>query len=422
MRPGQQPVRVELDPLVDPHVKRGRQGAEVLAVADDPVGPLDRRGAEPRPAPDQAAPDDDVWLDPVVDVERGELGQVDGRGDPDDPVDVVLVGAVDRDLVAPIAAGPDPVVRDEVADAERQPEREEVRDQVMDAADLGEDVERGQPDDLGDEVEQVEREVAPQQVAADLAPAEHPQLDQDEVAQGRDLGREEGRPEQLLLPHRQDEAVERDLVDDDPGQADEGELGWAEEGSEEATDPRPAVPACGALVVRGLRHRSLGTGAGPPHRSGGRTERQTSPPDTQTPEGTNWSAGPFPPMQAPATRFRRTPVRSRRRRCKHLRRRFRSVMAPSGRTNIRGRPRRWLWGYPRTSVTEGPIDARCPRSVHASGPERWVEGRFQGEGGRGRRGGQSRSTDCQIATAAVASTDLEATPASTSLEHPGACT
>ncbi len=66
-----------------------------------------------------------------------------------------------------------------------------------------------------------------------------------------------------------------------------------------------------------------------------RTERQTAE-HNETPEGTNRSAGPFPPMQAPATRFLRTPVRSRRRRCKHLRRRFRSVMAPSGKSNDTG--------------------------------------------------------------------------------------
>ena len=56
----------------------------------------------------------------------------------------------------------------------------------------------------------------------------------------------------------------------------------------------------------------------------------------ETPEGTNRFAGPFPPMQAPAARFLRTPVRSCRRRCKHLRRHLRSVMAPSGKTNSTG--------------------------------------------------------------------------------------
>ena len=37
VRPGEQPVRVELDPLPDPHVECGRQRPEVLAVADHPV-------------------------------------------------------------------------------------------------------------------------------------------------------------------------------------------------------------------------------------------------------------------------------------------------------------------------------------------------------------------------------------------------
>ena len=103
-----------------------------------------------------------------VTLNDGQLGEMDRRGDPDDAVDVVLVGAVDRHLVAPIATGPDPVVGDEVADAEGQAERDEVRDQVVDATDLGQDVERRQSDDLGHEVQQVERQVAPEQVAADL--------------------------------------------------------------------------------------------------------------------------------------------------------------------------------------------------------------------------------------------------------------
>ncbi len=336
MRPGQQPVRVDLDPLADPDVEGGRQGPEVLAVADHPVAAPDRRDVQARAAADEPAADDDVRLHLVGHVERRQLGQVDRRGDPDDPVDVVLIGAVDRHLVAPIAAGPDPVVGDEVTDAEGQAERHQVRDQVVDATDLGEDVQGRQPDDLGDEVEQVERQVAPQEMAADLPATEHPQLDEDEVRQGRDLGRQERRPEELLFAHRGHERVQRDLVDEDPGDADERELARAEEGSEEATDPRPAVPACGALGVRlGLRHRSLGTDGRRPHRNrapNGASNRGR----TETPEGTNRSAGPFPPMQAPATRFRRTPVRSRRRRCKHLRRRFRSVMAPSGKTNDTG--------------------------------------------------------------------------------------
>ena len=129
VRPGQEPVRVELDPvaLIDPDVERRRQGAKVLAVADDPVESLDGLSVEMRPATDEPASDDDIGFHPVGDVERRELGQMDGRGDPDDAVNVVLVGAVDRDLVAPVPAGPDPVVRDEVADPERQPERDEVR-------------------------------------------------------------------------------------------------------------------------------------------------------------------------------------------------------------------------------------------------------------------------------------------------------
>ena len=59
-------------------------------------------------------------------------------------------------------------------------------------------------------------EVAPQQVAADLAVAEHPELGQEEVAEGRDLRREDRRPEELVLAHGQDEGVQRDLVDEDP--------------------------------------------------------------------------------------------------------------------------------------------------------------------------------------------------------------
>ena len=104
-----------------------------------------------------------------------------------------------------------------------------------------------------------------------------------------------------LLAHRRHEEVERDLVDEDPGDADEREFARAEEGSEEATDPRPAVPACGALGVRlGLRHRSLGTGGRPRHRN-------------RAPNGaSNRGAQRKRPKEpiGPLVRFRR---------CKHLR-------------------------------------------------------------------------------------------------------
>ena len=53
------------------------------------------------------------------------------------------------DLVASVAAGPDPVVGDQVADPEGQPDRDEVRDQVVDPDELGEDVEGRQADDAG---------------------------------------------------------------------------------------------------------------------------------------------------------------------------------------------------------------------------------------------------------------------------------
>ena len=337
-----------------------------------------------RPATDEPASDDDIGFHPVGDVERRELGQMDGRGDPDDAVNVVLVGAVDRDLVAPVPAGPDPVVRDEVADPERQPERDEVRDEVMDPADLGQDVEDREADDLGRQVEEVEREVAPEEVAPDLASAEDPQLDQDEVGEGRDLRRQERRDQQLLLPHHGDEGVQRDLVDDDARDPDKRELRGTEEGAEEATDPRPAVPACGALGVRlGLRHCSLGAVGGPPHRSRAPNGASNRPGRNETPEGTNRSAGPFPPMQAPATRFLRTPVRSRHRRCKHLRPRFRSVMAPSGRTNSTGAMAGLAMGL---STNFGP-NRRIRSALSTVRPRsRWRTGR----GGWSRRGVNAR--------------------------------
>ena len=57
---------------------------------------------------------------------------------------------------------------------------------------------------------------------------------------------------------------------------------------------------------------------------------------SKTPEGTNQSADPWPRMQAPTTRFRRTPVHPRHRRCKHLRRRWWTAPAPSGKTYLTG--------------------------------------------------------------------------------------
>ena len=125
-----------------------------------------------------------------------------------------------------------------------------------------------------------------------------------------------------------------------------------------AESPRASSSGLKAPAHRPLRAKSTMTcPAGPwlpayprPSRLGGRNQGGCPPPvhvaaehrevrgpgRNETPEGTNRSAGPFPPMQAPATRFLRTPVRSRHRRCKHLRPRFRSVMAPSGRTNSTG--------------------------------------------------------------------------------------
>ena len=90
--------------------------------------------------------------------------------------------------------------------------------------------------------------------------------------------------------------------------------------------------------------------------------------------------------------------RSRRRRCKHLRRRFRSVMAPSGKTNGTGGRRVWLWGYPRTSRLEAIPSALStvrprtrPRPVPAtawgqrSSGQRTSPGRTRIRPGRARR-------------------------------------
>ena len=92
---------------------------------------------------------------------------------------------------------------------------------------------------------------------------------------------------------------------------------------------------------------------------------------------------PVSAMQAPATRFRRTPVRRRHRRCKHLRRRFRSVMAPSGRPNNRaaGIPGYGVIHELQALVTN---EGRCPRSVHGPGPADVGWGRGE-RGPRGRR-------------------------------------
>jgi hypothetical protein len=93
----------------------------------------------------------------------------------------------------------------------------------VDADQLGQHVERRQSDGLRREVQDVEGQVPPQDVAAELTIAEDPQLGQDEVAEGRYLGREDrGRQERNGRGIDQD--VERGLVDEDPDDPDNCEL------------------------------------------------------------------------------------------------------------------------------------------------------------------------------------------------------
>jgi hypothetical protein len=91
----------------------------------------------------------------------------------------------------------------------------------------------------------------------------------------------------------------------------------------------------------------------------------------ETPEGTNRFAGPSPPMQAPAARFLRTTVRSLRRRCKHLRRHLRSVMAPSGKTNSSGAEPGLAMGLSTNFGSRAPIPSALS-TVHPR--TRWRKG------------------------------------------------
>jgi hypothetical protein len=83
-------------------------------------------------------------------------------------------------------------------------------------------------------------------------------------------------------------------------------------------------------------------------------------------------------MQAPAARFLRTPVRSRRRRCKHLRRRLRSVIAPSSKAHSKGAEPGLAMGlstnFGRNRVIPSVLSTVRPRT-------RWRKGWWCGLGG-----------------------------------------
>ena len=160
----------------------------------------------------------------------------------------------------------------------------------------------------------------------------------------------------------------------------------------------------------------------PIHRSVER-HRAAEPGHNETPEGTNRFAGPFPPMQAPAARFLRTPVRSLRRRCKHLRRRLRSVMAPSGKTNTTGAGPRLAMGL----STNFEARVRIPCALSTVRPRtRWRKGWCRGIGARngprlaycssGQRSPPGRSTSPSASSRTVrssgdgASRDLDQVP------------
>ena len=170
-------------------------------------------------------------------------------------MDVVLEPAVDRALVAAVAAGPDPVVGHEVADPEGQADRHEVRDQVVHAGEIGQHVQHGHAHEQRRHVEQVERQVAPDGVAGRIAVAEHPQLGQQEVVERRHLRREHRR-DQVVDPEPLDQDEQRRLVDEDPEDADERELRGMQQSPEESSNMGLAVPAalplCGLLCLNAL--------------------------------------------------------------------------------------------------------------------------------------------------------------------------
>ncbi len=105
---------------------------------------------------------------------------------------------------------------------------------------------------------------------------------------------------------------------------------------------------------------------------------------TETPEGTNRSVGPWPLMQAPATRFRQTPIQPRRRRCKHLRHRCRSVLAPSGNAYYGGSDARLAMGL----STNFGLEAPDRLALSTFRPRRRALG--DGAGGDGSSGGSPK--------------------------------
>ncbi len=163
-----------------------------------------------------------------------------------------------------------------------------------------------------------------------------------------------------------------------------------------AESPRASSSGLKAPAHRPLRAKSTMTcPAGPwlpayprPSRLGGRNQGGCPPPvhvaaehrevrgpgRNETPEGTNRSAGPFPPMQAPATRFlepRSVVVTADASTCDHA---FGPSWPLRAEPTVRARWRVWLWAYPRTSDRTGASE----RVVHGPSTEpvanraRWV--------------------------------------------------
>ncbi len=105
-------------------------------------------------SPHQAAPDHEIGLDDMPDVERGKLRERHRRLDPQQSLDVVLEGAADARLVPSVAPGPDPVIGDQVADAKCEPDGHQVRDEVVDAAEIGQTEHDRNADDQRGRVDQ----------------------------------------------------------------------------------------------------------------------------------------------------------------------------------------------------------------------------------------------------------------------------
>ena len=162
--------------------------------------------------------------------------------------DLVVEPALHGQLVPGVAAGPDPVVGNEVAHPERQADGDEVRDQVVDPEPFGGDQQDGHAHRQRGDVQGVEGEVANEQMPPRIATPEHPELGEDEVVEGRHLRGQDGR-DGVVDAQDLGEEDEGDRVDADADDADDCEPRWAEQRSEHGPSARLPVATHGSLSV-----------------------------------------------------------------------------------------------------------------------------------------------------------------------------